>query len=183
MELASYPELLIILFALGLVAAEIFFLPTGGWLAIMGVGIGMVGLVLAFMPDATQFNPGSEDWSSSLGKAFANSFLALLAGAGGIVALLLSLPKLAISQKLASVAEITATSASDGTAITNANPLIGQRGVARSDLTPNGFIIIDEREMSAQAQHGEFVKAGTAVKVVAMRFGEAIVQVDEQVSA
>ncbi len=178
LELASYPEVIMVLFGVALLVVELFFLPTGGWLAISGVCLGLGGLLLAFMPDANQFNPSSDGWSTAFGVAFANSLMAILVGAGGLVALLLALPKLAISHKLASLAEITATSSSDATTVAAATQ-VGQKGVTRSDLTPNGFIIINDREVSAESEHGEFVKAGTPVTVVAMRFGEAVVRVDD----
>jgi len=53
---------------------------------------------------------------------------------------------------------------------------VGSRAVARSDLSPNGSIVLAGREINAEAQHGEFIKAGTVVEIVGMRFGEAIVR-------
>lgn len=177
-ELASYPEIVLVMLGLTAIALEIFLVPTGGLLALGGAGLGMLGLILAFMPDANQFSPGTPGWGGSLLDALISSTFAMLVAAGGMVGLILALPKLAVARKLASTAEITATAASDnaeGTAITN-RVGIGSRGVARSDLTPNGYIVIDGQELGAAAQHDEFIKAGTAIEIVGTRFGEVLVR-------
>ncbi|MBA3699366.1 MAG: hypothetical protein H0W78_10980 [Planctomycetes bacterium] len=176
LELASYPEVILVMLGIVAIALEIFLLPTGGMLALGGVGIAMIGLVLAFMPDASQFSPGTPGWGGSLMDALISSMFAMLAAGGGMIALIMALPRLAVASNMASTAEITATATSDSaTAVTNLAG-IGSRGVARSDLAPNGYIVLAGREISAEAQHGEFIKAGTPVEIVGMRFGEAIVQ-------
>jgi membrane-bound serine protease (ClpP class) len=176
MELASFPEVILVLLGLVAVGLELFLIPTGGWLALSGAALGLLGLVLAFMPDASQFAPDTPGWSGNLFDALVSSMFAMLVASGGMVALILALPRLAVMRKLASTAEITATSASDaGTAITNLAG-VGSRAVARSDLTPNGYIVLAGREISAEAQNGEFIKSGTPVEIVGMRFGEAIVR-------
>jgi membrane-bound ClpP family serine protease len=105
-----------------------------------------------------------------------SSAAAMIVASGGLVVLILALPRLAVTRKLASMDEITATSSTDAdTVVTNLNAS-GRRALARSDLTPNGYIVIDGRDLSAAAQHGEFIKAGTTVEIVGMRFGEALVR-------
>lgn len=176
LELASYPEIILVMLGLIAIGLELFLIPTGGLLALGGVGIAMLGLILAFMPDASQFNPGTPGWGGSLMDALISSMFAMLAAGGGMVALILAMPKLAVASKMASTAEITATATSDSaTAVTNLAG-VGSRAVARSDLSPNGYIVLAGREISAEAQHGEFIKAGTPVEIVGMRFGEAIVR-------
>lgn len=175
LELASYPEVLLVTIGVVAIGLEIFLLPTGGLLALMGTGMAMVGLVLAFMPDANQFAPTDPRWSGNLLDALISSLLAMLVAAGGLVALILALPRLAVTRRMASVAEITATSSSDSpTSATNLG--VGSRAIARSDLTPNGAIVCNGRELNGESQNGEFIKAGTAVEIVGMRFGEAIVR-------
>jgi membrane protein implicated in regulation of membrane protease activity len=139
----------------------------------------MLGLVLAFMPDASQFAPTTPGWGGHLMEALVSSLFALLAAGGGMVALIMAMPRLAVASKMASTAEITATATSDSaTAVTNLAG-VGSRAVARSDLTPNGYIVLAGREISAEAQNGEFIKAGTQVEIVGMRFGEAVVRAVE----
>jgi membrane protein implicated in regulation of membrane protease activity len=143
-----------------------------------GAALGLLGLVLAFMPDASQFAPDTPGWGNNLLEALLSSALAMVVASGGLVALILALPRLAIARKMASTAEITATAAGDPAAATAVTNLagVGSRATARSDLAPNGYIVIDGRELSAEAQHGEFIKAGSTVEIVGMRFGEAIVR-------
>jgi membrane-bound serine protease (ClpP class) len=176
LELASYPEVILVMIGLVAVGLELFLIPTGGMLALGGVGVAMLGLVLAFMPDASQFAPGTPGWGGSLMDALISSMFATLTAGGGMVALIMALPRLAVASKMASTAEITATATSDSaTAITNMAG-VGSRAVARSDLSPNGYIVLAGREISAEAEHGEFIKAGTAVEIIGMRFGEAVVR-------
>lgn len=176
LELASYPEVILVMLGLVAIGLELFLIPTGGMLALGGVGVAMLGLVLAFMPDASQFAPSTPGWGGYLMSALTSSIFAMLVAGAGIVALLMAMPRLAVVTKMASTAEITATASSDSaTAVTNLAG-VGSRAVARSDLAPNGYIVLAGREISAEAQHGEFIKAGTQVEIVGMRFGEAIVR-------
>ena len=176
MELASYPEIILVAGGLALVAVEIFLLPTGGWLALFGACLSMFGLVLAFMPDASQFAPSTPGWGGSVLDALISSTAAMIVASGGLVILILAMPRLAVARKLASMAEITATSSTDADTVVTSLTANGRRALARSDLTPNGYIVIDGRDLSAEAEHGEFIKAGTTVEIVGMRFGEALVK-------
>jgi membrane-bound serine protease (ClpP class) len=179
LELASYPEVILVVLGVGLIVLELFFLPTGGLIGICGAALGLSGLILAFMPDNVQFNPTSDGWGSALAAAFSNSILALIVGAGGIIALLFALPKMAVASKMAAIGEITATSESDTTNALVKSGLIGRVVTTRSDLTPNGSILVEQREMSAVAEHGAFIKAGTQVSIIDIQFGEAVVRVLE----
>ena len=136
----------------------------------------MLGLVLAFMPDASQFAPGTVGWGDQLMNALISSMFAMLAAGGGMVALIMALPRLAVASKMASTAEISGTATSDSATAITTLASVGSRAVARCDLTPNGYIVLDGREISAEAQHGEFIKAGTPVEIIGMRFGEAVVR-------
>jgi membrane-bound serine protease (ClpP class) len=178
LELASYPEVILVVLGLVALGLEIFLVPTGGLLALGGALLGLIGLVLAFMPDASQFAPNTPGWGNNLLEALISSALAMVVASGGLIALILALPRLAIARKMASTAEITATASGDPAAATAVTNLagVGSRAIARSDLAPNGYIILDGRELSAEAQNGEFIKAGTQVEIIGMRFGEALVR-------
>jgi membrane-bound serine protease (ClpP class) len=178
LELASYPEVILVVLGLVALGLEIFLLPTGGFLAIGGAALGLIGLVLAFMPDASQFAPDTPGWGNNLLDALISSSLAMVVASAGLVTLILALPRLAIARRMASTAEITATASSESTSKAgNNSPLeVGSHATARSDLAPNGYIICDGRELAAAAQHGEFIKAGTPVEIVGMQFGEALVR-------
>jgi membrane-bound serine protease (ClpP class) len=176
MELASYPEIILVVGGLALIAVEIFLLPSGGLLALSGAAMSLFGLVLAFMPDASQFAPSTPGWGGSVLDALMSSAAAMIVAGGGLVILILALPRLAVTRKLASTDEITATSSTDADTVVTNLTAHGRRALARSDLTPNGYIVIDGRDLSAEAEHGEFIKAGTTVEIVGMRFGEALVR-------
>ena len=74
---------------------------------------------------------------------------------------------------ISATAEITATSAG---AMELTGTLIGRAAVARTDLRPSGFITVDGQDVAATSEHGAYVQAGTAVEVIALRFGEAVVR-------
>ena len=170
LELASYLELSLVVAGVVLVMVELFVLPTGGFLAAGGAALAVSGLVLAFMPDVRQFSPTTTGWSSDLASALGSSLLALTVMAGGIAILIAALPHMRAMRRIAATGEITATTGDTAPA------LIGRHGTARSDLTPAGFVVIDGREIGAASEHGEFVRAGTPVEVIAMSFGEAVVR-------
>lgn len=179
MELASYPEVILVITGLAFIGLEIFLLPTGGLLALSGAAISLFGLVLAFMPDVSQFAPSTPGWGTSVLDALVSSAAAMIVASGGLVILVLALPRWAVVRKLATMDEITATSSTDADTVLTNLTANGQRALARSDLTPNGYIVMDGRDISAAAQHGEFIKAGTTVEIVGMRFGEALVRAVE----
>lgn len=170
LELANYLELTLVVAGIVLVIVELFVLPTGGMLAAGGAALAVSGLVLAFMPDARQFSPTMPGWSGDLAGALGSSLLALIIVAGGVAMLIAALPHMRALRRIAATGEITATSGDGAPAV------IGRQGIARSDLTPAGFVVIDGRELGATSEHGEFVRAGTTVEVIATSFGEAVVR-------
>lgn len=172
-QLASYPELLLMLGGVILIALELFVFPTAGWLLTLGAVLGATGLVLAFMPDASQFHPDAPEWGRSLGHALEQSCLALAIAAAGTVLLITSLPRTRVVQAMAAKGAIEATSAST---MERAGALVGRAGAARTDLSPSGSILIDGKDLSATSEHGSFIPAGTPVTVVAMRYGAAVVR-------
>lgn len=171
-DLASYAEVIAVLAGLAVVVLDIFVLPTGGWLSAMGLLLLASGLVLSFMPDPSQFKPTSEGWGRQLLDAFADSILALAVMAVGVAMAIAAAPRLQAVRRISVEAAIGGTSEGDGAAATGA----GARGIARTGLSPAGFVTIDGREISATSQHGVFIAPGTAIEVVELRFGEAVVR-------
>jgi membrane-bound serine protease (ClpP class) len=174
LNLAGAPE--IILIGLGIVAviAEIFFLPTGGILAIGGLLAIGGGLVLAFMPDSYQFEVGDTRWGGAVGSALSQSLIALTVMTVGIVIAIASLPKTRAMRTLASEAAVDGTSA--GAVEASVASLVGRRVRARTMLRPSGFVVVDGRDVPANAEHGEMVAEGSEVEVVSAAFGELIVR-------
>ncbi len=171
-DLAGYPEVILAVLGVAAIAVELFIFPTGGLLLIAGAAMGMLALLLAFMPDNLQFSPGDADYGRLIGAALQRAALALAITTGGALILIRLLPGMLSNSAMAMRVEVTATSAD---ADAGAQSLIGRRGVARTDLRPNGFIIVDDLEIGATTADGAQVDAGTAVLVTDMRFGEAVV--------
>ena len=174
MELANYGEVIVILLGLALIVVELFVVPLGGLMLATGGVMMVIGLFFAFMPDVSQFKPETPEYTGNLLNAFASSILAVIAVTVGVILAILALPRLALRTGLATATAIKGTSA--GADEVAAASMIGRLGVARSDLAPCGVVLIDGREISGQNVNGSFLAAGTAVRVVQVRFGELIVQ-------
>lgn len=174
LQLAGAPE--VILIGLGLVAVilELFVLPTGGILGACGLLMVGSGLILAFMPDNLQFDPSAEGWGRALGSALVQSMLSLVIMTVGVVVAIVSLPRTRAMRILASPAAVEATSA--GAVEASAASLVGRRLVARTELRPSGYVLVDGRDVAATAEHGVMVEAGAEVVVVESRFGELVVR-------
>jgi len=174
LELAGNLELVMVVVGTALIIAEIFWLPTSGIVGFAGLAVAVTGLVMAFMPDDVQFSPSLDGWGTALGSAIAQSGLALVIIAVGLVVFIRALPRSRLLARIAANAEITATSAGD--AELHASELIGRRALCRTELRPTGFIDCAGRELSAITEHGEMLAAGSSVEIVGMRFGEAVVR-------
>ncbi len=173
-DLAGSLELVLLVVGVLAVMTELLFVPTGGWLALLGVAMGATGLVLSFMPDIDQFSPSSPNWGNELLSALLHSSLALVAMIAGAVFIVIALPNLKVMRRLASTAVIGGTSA--GEAERHAASLIGRHVTVRTPLSPGGFVVINGRDLGASSEHGEYIAVGTTVEIVAVRFGEAIVR-------
>lgn len=174
MELASYVEVVLVVLGIGLVLAELFLLPTGGWLAIGGGMLMAGGFVLAFMPDVSQFDPKTPEWGGNFAGALFRSLLALTAITVAAVLTIIALPRMALRTGMATATAIDGTSAAP--LEHDLAALAGQRGTASSDLTPSGRVAVGGREVGAASEHGEFIRAGSAVVVVGVHFGELVVR-------
>jgi membrane-bound serine protease (ClpP class) len=174
MELAGSIEVVLVLVGLGLIILDIFAIPSGGMIAIGGGLLMIVGLVLAFMPDVSQFNPQTPEWGYNLGSAVFSSLLAIVALTTGVAMALMALPRLALRSGVATTAAIDATSA--GADEVDPARLISRQGTARTDLAPAGQVVLDGREFSAQAEHGAFIARDTTVTVIALRYGVVVVR-------
>ncbi|HYE08028.1 MAG TPA: NfeD family protein [Planctomycetota bacterium] len=173
-DLAGNLEIVLIVLGVLAVALEFSFLPTGGILALLGMAAALSGALLAFMPDDLQFQPGVEGWGDAALAALVDASLALIAVTAGVVALIWTLPRSPAMATIAANAEIATTSA--GALEKRAATVVGRRAVARTDLRPSGFVTLDDADVSAVSEHGEHLLAGSAVEIVGMRYGEAIVR-------
>ncbi len=106
---SSTLEVLLMLGGLVLIGVELFVFPTAGWLLILGCSLGILGLILAFMPDADKFQPGSPLWGDELMHAMTQSLLALVTIVVGMIVVLTALPRSRAMRLLACHGAITAT--------------------------------------------------------------------------
>ncbi len=171
--LASYPELLLMVGGLILIGVELFVFPTAGWMLILGTCLGVIGLVLAFMPEADKYQPGSPLWGDELEHAVTQSLLAVVTIVVGLVVVLAALPRSRAMRMLSAQGQITATVA---TRTADLASIVGATGVARTPLSPSGSIRVADRDLSATSEHGQFVPAGASVEVVALSYGSAVVR-------
>jgi membrane-bound ClpP family serine protease len=132
------------------------------------------GLVLAFMPDATQFAPATDGWGAALTHALVQSLIAVGVLSAGTIVAIQSLPAMALRTGLADAAAIDGTSA--GAVEAEAATLVGKPGIVRTLLRPGGQVEVAGRPYGAVSENGEFLQPGDAVTVVGARFGELVVR-------
>ncbi len=174
LDLANYLEVTLIIVGLALIVVEFLVVPFAGMFAAAGMLLLTTGLVLAFMPTATQFTPSAVGWGDSLTNAMIQAGYSLVIVSIGTVALIAALPRIALHTGLADAAAIDGTSA--GSVEAAAIDLIGQRGVARTLLRPGGQVDVAGQLFNALTEQGDFIQPGAAVEVVAARFGELVVK-------
>ena len=174
LDLIQNFELVLIAIGAGLVAVEVLTMAGGGLLAAAGAGVGLIGLVLAFLPNEFAFDLDDTLFLEALADAALSA-----ATAGGIVAAgamlaIRYLPRTALHRRLAAEGAVTATST--GTLEAQAATLVGRRGEAAEPLHPNGIVRIGGEAIRARAEHGTWIERGAAVEVVSIEFGEVVVR-------
>lgn len=174
LDLASSIEVVLVILGLGLIVVELFAFPTGGLIAGSGALLVVGGLVLAFMPDASQFAPATDGWGAALTHALVQSLIAVGVLSAGTIVAIQSLPVMALRTGLADAAAIDGTSA--GAVETEAAALVGRAGTVRTLLRPGGQVEIAGRPYGAVSENGEFLQPGDGVTVIGARFGELVVR-------
>jgi membrane-bound serine protease (ClpP class) len=159
----------VLLFALGIIllALEMVFFHTAGFLGVMGVAL-ILGSLVWSMADLWPNEPITVAWSSN---AFAWPLLNLAFGlaiaAVAATALLRFLPhgwlwdRMVIGATIGGSAQSASSPPGEGPRL---DALIGRRGVAATALRPGGQIEIEGRRYEAQVELGT-LEAGAAVVV------------------
>lgn len=173
LDLASSIEVVLIIVGLLLIIVEVFVFPVGGLLAAGGALMVVAGLLLSFMPTATQFQPSTEGWSAMAVSAVWQSLTAIIILTIGTTVAIAALPSLALRTGLADRAAIDATSA--GTLEAEVEALVGKHGIAHTILRPGGQIRLGQRIIGAVTADGGFIAEGASVQVVAVHYGEVVV--------
>ena len=166
-------EISLVLGGLALIYIEILALPTMGWLAVLGTALAGIGLVLSFMPNDIKFHPGADGFNHALAMAMVDFMFVLGVATACVILAISTLPNTPLGRRMASKGAITGTSAG---ATEASGSLIGKTGMVRSELAPSGSVDLGGLERSAISDDGAFIPAGTAVTVVAMRFGTVSVR-------
>ena len=172
LDLANSLEVVLVLAGVGLIIIEIFVFSLHGLLAMSGLVVLASGLILAFMPDASQFQPDTPFYQEGLIRAFQQTAMSLVTMTIGAFLLILALPKMAVQIHLADAAAIDGTSAG----AVEAAALTGQTGLTTTALSPSGRVAVGGIEYSAISENGDYIEARREVRITGARFGELLVQ-------
>ena len=181
-SLVSYSEIILIFLGLLLIAIEIFTMIGGGFLAIIGACIAFAGIFMSFMPESGQFDFENPFYGDYITSAALNSVLTFFVMAIAFAIFLYAAPKIPALRKLAVVAEIEGSS--EGATSVEEENLIGQTGVAQTQLRPSGQVLAKNgKSYSATVKNGSFIDANQNVLIKEHRYGELIVELAEGESA
>ncbi len=164
-NLAGYELLAVFLLGVLLVLLEIFLLP-GGIAGILGAVL-MLGSLWFSMADGVDFDRARDTESVSLTEVLILPGVKLVAGMlGGLVIMMLGakyLPDLPLFRRLVMAGALP----SGRVSAESPESLVGQTGVALTDLRPSGTIRVEnqERDRDAMSRHG-FIPSGARVRVV-----------------
>ncbi|MFP6642023.1 MAG: NfeD family protein [Candidatus Latescibacterota bacterium] len=168
-HLAEWHELLLFAVGLGLLFAEIAFIPGFGIAGIAGFACMLASMLLTRLPEVHLW---SVDQVSAIVGQFA---LSMIIGIVGSVILLRALPKVGAFRDLI-LAGSTAASEGYVSAPTDHDmDLLGKEGVTVTELHPVGVGLFEGRRLDIIAE-GEFIKEQTAVKVISARGARVVVR-------
>lgn len=168
LELASVIEIVLFVLGVVLLLVEIFIVPGFGIFGILGIIFMVAGLFLGLLADFPLII-----WEDI---SFAIIQLALSFIATFLLIYLLSkfLPKTNMWNRL-----ILMRNLEEKSGYTSSDPdfshLIGNNGVAMTDLRPSGTIVIDEKRYDV-VTGGEFLDHGTNVKIVEVEGSKVVVR-------
>jgi len=162
--LAEWWELIAVVLGLALVALDIIVLPTGGWVAVMGGALLLGGLVSSFVTRDLSTAVGQQQLFLGIGSVLVSLF-----GSAAILWFAArSLPQSPVLRRAILQSEVAARSAPQGAGASRL--AIGDSAVAATTLRPSGRIVLAGKLLDA-CTSGEFVEAGTVVRVVGVRVG------------
>ena len=169
--LAGMEDLLIFIVGIALILVEIFLIPGFGFTGVFGLALVFVALVGAMV----RFVPGGAwlpVWDDLQIPIFKTGVALVATGAAALV-LGKFLPKSRLSGRIALGA---ATAAADGyTAAPDSSAWIGKTGATLTPLHPAGTARIDGQRLDVVTS-GEFIDAGTPVKIVEAHGNRLVVQ-------
>jgi membrane-bound ClpP family serine protease len=174
LDMINHVEIVLVVLGMILVVTEFLTMVGGGFLALVGGLIIFTGLVMAFLPNEFEFDLSDERYLNALGDAAISGLIAIGVMAAGIVGFIYALPRTSLGRRLSVTSEVSATSAGRLEALMS--DLVGRSGTACDAMHPGGMVLVDGEQYGARVEHGGFVDTGTPIKVIAVRFGELIVE-------
>ena len=168
--LAGFEEIALFLLGVILLAVEIFFIPGFGITGISGIVLMVTALVLAMVqhyPGGNWYPPVThlEEAATSLG-------LALTICAVGVGVLARFLPETALFQRIMLTSSVAKEKGYQAGA-SNDN-LVGEKGVADTDLRPAGIAIISGKRQTVVSR-GDFIDAGSRIIIVKTKGNRIVV--------
>ena len=166
----------IILFVVGilLLAVEIFVIPGFGIAGICGILLIMLSLTFALLDnDVFDFRRVA---GTHLSSAILTVTIGVIAGFALMLYLSHKIGSKGVFAKFALLANQKSTDGFIGVP-TDIPSLVGQRGVAVSDLRPVGKVDIGGRVYDAISKHGRFIASDTDIEVVGYSAGQLLVSV------
>ncbi len=176
--LAGMEDILLVVLGLVMIALEIFVFPTVGALAVLGILCVIGGLVMGLIPHIPSV-PALPDLQLSVGE-YLHRALVKLSITGGIVlagAWILSkfLPKTPLYGALVLQKELTQKDGFVSHTASRYASLTGATGTAVTLLRPAGIAEIG-RERCDVVSSGEFIPAGTAIRVIQVEGSRIVVE-------
>jgi len=154
--------LIIFVFGVGLLLAEIFIIP--------GFGVaGVAGIILIFFGALFAINTGTGSWTEAL-RIVSQSLIIIIVLGGFLVYFL---PKTSIWKT--TVLETEEKSESGYTSSDIMSKFQGKIGVTLSQLRPSGIALIDDERVNVISE-GSFIDKKVAVEVVRIEGGKVIVR-------
>ncbi|MFH1567550.1 MAG: NfeD family protein, partial [Gemmatimonadota bacterium] len=168
-RLAEWDELLLFAVGAALLFIEIVFIPGFGFVGLAGILCMVASLLLTRLP---AFEWWSIDQISSVVGQLA---LSLVLGLVGSLVLLRSLPKVGAFKRLILGSRTAAAEGYTSAPTEHDVELVGQEGVAVSELRPVGVALFNGRRMDVIAD-GEYIEENTAVRIVAAQGQRVVVK-------
>lgn len=169
--LAAYWEIILFIIGLVLIGLEIFVIPGFGIAGVSGIILVVVGLALSLVGNVA-FDFKSVE-SGALGTAFATVMISML---GSFVLVLYLSSKIGTKGLFRKVALTKTMDNSEGYIGVSMEEvkLIGESGIAFTDLRPSGKVKIHNQVYDALSEEG-FIEKGTPIKVKKYTTGQVYV--------
>ena len=171
--LAANWEILIFIIGLLLLAVEIFVIPGFGVAGISGIVLVIAGLTLSLVDNVNfDFEPVE---TGGLGKALLTVTAGVTLGFGLVLYLSTKIGAKGLLKSIALNTNLEKEAGYIGVPV-EYKALVGQSGIARTDLRPSGKVTIEGVVYDAVAESG-FISKDTSVRVVKYEMGQVYVSV------